>query len=205
MVALLSNVRSPGPNRGILSWMTAVIATLLAPSPGQAADSSWQEVALERAVHHHQTSKTDFCEATSDLPVSYGLQLGEETAARGALLVAFACRSLDTGRSFVFVMSDQHGTVSDVVVSTPFIAPVDEAGSDLTTIEWEKRREVINAEYEPDGRTLVAVETWPGSDEIRSRTQWGYYLGLFRLMRFEIDAAADGEQELIELIDNEIW
>lgn len=204
MAALPSNVRWPRPNRGIRSWMTAVIATLLASSPGRAADGTWQEVALEWAVHHHQTSKPDVCEAKSDLPVSYGLQLGEETAARGALLVAFACRSLDTGRSTVFVLSDQHGTVSDVVFPTPLIAPADKAPLQAT-IGWEDRREVINAAYDPDGRTMIAVETWPGSGEIRSRTQWGYYLGLFRLMRFEIDAAADGEQELVELIDNEIW
>lgn len=50
MAALPSNVRWPRPNRGIRSWMTAVIATLLASSPGRAADGTWQEVALERAV-----------------------------------------------------------------------------------------------------------------------------------------------------------
>lgn len=205
MAALHSEVWSPRGGGGILFRLTVVIATLLVVGSGQAEEDGWQEAALQRAISYYQASRPDVCEADATPTESYKLRLGEETAARAALMVAFACRSLDTGQSSVFVLSDQYGTVSDQVFPTPVIASGEAADIDATAIEWQQRREVLNAAYEPDGRTMIAVETWSNTDEIRIRTQWGFYLGLFRLMRFEVDAAADGRQELVVLIENETW
>lgn len=205
MAALHSEIWSPRRCGRILCRVTVVIATLLAAGSGQAEEDGWQEAALQRAIFHYHKSRSDVCKINVTPPESYKLQLGEEAAAREALLVAFACRSLDTGQSSVFVLSDQHGVVTDAIFPTPVVASGEDAGIDQIAIAWQDRREVPNAEYEPDGRTMVAVETWPGTDEIHTRTQWGYYLGLFRLMRFEADATADGQQDLVVLIENDIW
>lgn len=203
MAALHSKAR-PTSQR-IVVQATVTIAALLVVGSGQAKEESWQGLALQRAVFHHQSSRPEVCDAKDAPPESYSLRLGEETAARGALLVAFACRKLDNGQSFVFVLSDQYGTVSDEVFPTPVIASGVDADIDETAIALQDRKEVFNAEYEPDGRTMIAIESWPDTDEIHTRTQWGYYLGLFRLIRFEVDAAADGQQDLKVLVENDIW
>lgn len=203
MAALHSKARLT--RRRICSWAMVTIAALLVVGLGQAKEESWQVVALQRAVFHHQSSRPEVCDAKDAQPQSYSLRLGEETAARGALLVAFACRKLDIGQSFVFVLSDQYGTVSDEFFPTPVVTSGEDVDIEETAIALQDREEVLNAEYEPDGRTMIAIETWPHSDEIRTRTQWGYYLGLFRLIRFEVDASADGQQDLKVLIENDIW
>lgn len=185
----------------------AVIAMVLAASPAHARDDTWREAALHRAVSHHQAHRPLVCgtAAQSAPAIGYELHIGEDTAARRALLVRFACRQLDHGESFVFLLSDEHGAVSNIVFPTPLIAGLG-AGPVLDApFEGSYRREVLNAEYDPDGRTMVAIEAWRHTGEIRTRTQWGYRLGMFRLMRFEVDRSPGGRQDLELLIDNDIW
>jgi hypothetical protein len=202
----LRNIRLSGRSPAIALRLFILMAAVLLLSPARADQDDWHAAALERARVHYQENRPAACRADATAPESYELQLGEESAARQALLVRFACRPLDRGQSFVFVMSDQEGTVTEQAFPTPVLATSAEV-ADLSgsLAGWQEQREVSNAHYDPDGRIVTATETWPGTDEIRIRIQWGYHLGLFRLIRLEVDTAPDGRQSLQRLIDRDIW
>lgn len=189
------------------------IATLLGTA-ALAQQAGWRQQALAKAALHHRKNPPKTCDAVGgeNSPLgSYELQIGEESAARQALLVQFPCRSNAAGKSSVFLLSDQHGTVSEVLFRSPFIANRAEIDTSLgdaksqVRIDWRDKREVINAQYDKGGRTMVEVENWPGPGETYSTIRWGFRDGRFQLMRFAVDASPDGRDNPEMLIESQLW
>lgn len=196
----------------ILCLPLACFAPLLG-SIALAQEADWRDEAVHRAALHHRNTLPAACDpvgSETSASRTYQLQIGEETAARQALLVEFPCRSIDANASSVFVLSDQHGTVSEVLFLSPFIANKDEIDAsipakDQVRIDWHTTREVLNGQYDESGRTMVAIEKWPGTEAGYSTTKWGYRDGRFQLMRFAVDADPHGRNELEVLLESRLW
>lgn len=197
----------------ILLSRASFIAALMCTA-SLAQDAGWREDALARAARHHRENSPKMCKTFGDelsALRSYQLQIGEESAARQALLVQFPCNSDVARQSSVFLLSDQHGTVSEVLFHSPFI--VNQGEIDVSRgparsqvrIDWRDKREVINAQYDESGRTMVEVEKWSGPGEAYNSTQWGYRDGRFQLMRFVVDASRDGRDNPELLIESQLW
>ena len=174
--------------------------TLLA-APAAALDMDWQQQALAKAVEFHQANLPETCETlTSPLvaPLSFELQIGEESAARQALMVQLPCRRSEDGESSVFLTSDQNGTVN----RQSFSKPVLEDGAAKTFTE---EFEVNNAVFDASSRTVVETVPLAGGGGTYTTTSWGYRDGRFHIMRFAVDATDDGKDNPQILIDNDIW
>lgn len=89
----------------------------LASQPVQAQETGWQADAIARAVDHHIANLPEPCMEPdrSIEPASFEQQVGEETAARQALLVELPCQIGAYNQTAVYLLSDQRGTVSEVV------------------------------------------------------------------------------------------
>jgi hypothetical protein len=178
-----------------------ISALVLLAAPAAALDIDWQQQALAKAVEFHQANLPETCEPlTSPLvaPLSFELQIGEESAARRALMVQLPCRHTGDGESSVFLTSDQNGTVN----RQSFSKPVFEDGMAKAFTEG---LEVNNAVFEGSSRTVVETGPLAGGGGTYTTTSWGYRDGRFHIMRFAVDATDDGKDNPQILIDNDIW
>jgi hypothetical protein len=174
---------------------------VLLAAPAAALDMDWQQQALAAAAEFHLANLPENCEPLSSplvAPLSFELQIGEEAAARQALMVQLPCRNTDDSQSSVFLTSDQHGTVT----KQSFSKPVFEDGS---VMQFREDVKVNNAVFNASSRTVVEIEPLPGADGTYTTTEWGYRDGRFHIMRFAVDATADGKDNAQILIENDIW
>lgn len=189
---------------------SAMLLTL--PSAAQEAD--WQAAAVARAVDHHAANLPGLCmtpDASSAEPASYELQVGEETAARQALIVEFPCQIGAYSHTAVYLLSDQHGTVSEIVFPAPKfdITYVGEGANasvaDITIYETPALREVVNPSYDPSSRTMSERNKWRGLGDAYTATRWDFKNAKFEITYFAVDATFDGKDNPIVLIDRDIW
>lgn len=184
----------------------------LASQPIAAQDAGWQADAVAKAVDYHLANPPENCIVPdgSVEPASFELQVGEETAARQALVVEMPCQIGAYNQTAVYLLSDQHGTVSEVVFPSPQV-DVRYAGDDSVTVEdititeTPEMREVVNPSFDADSRTVTERNKWRGLGDAYTVTQWGFKNGKFEIMSFAVDASFDGEDNPQTLIENEIW
>lgn len=188
--------------------------TILATIPAQAQQADWQAGAVERAIDHHLEAVPEPCvmpERSGLDPAYFQLQLGEETAARQALLVEFPCQIGAYNQTAVYLLSDQHGVVSEVFFPSPQVDVryADEAEAttveEIVLTETPEMREVVNPSYDANSRSMTEHNKWRGLGDAYSTTQWGFKHGKFEIMLFAVDASFDGEDNPQTLIQNEIW
>lgn len=141
----------------------------------------------------------------------FELQLGEETAARQALLVEFPCQIGAYNQTAVYLLSDQHGVVSEVLFPSPQVdvryadATDPKVVEEIVLTEIPNMREVVNPSYDSSSRTMAERNKWRGLDDAYSTTQWGFKHGKFEIMLFAVDASFDGKDNPQTLMRNEIW
>lgn len=195
-----------------LSWMT-ICATLLA-LPAAAQEPGWQTDAVKKALDYHIAHRPELCIAadrSSMKPKSFELQVGEETAARQALIVEFPCQIGAYSVTSVYLLSDQHGEVSELTFPSPkFEVTYDGDGAnqtvkDIVITGTPSLREVANPSYDPSSRTMSERNKWRGLGDAYTITRWGYKQGKFEIMYFAVDASFDGKDNPIVLIDRDIW
>lgn len=195
-------------------FVVASMLVLLPPAAGHAQEAAWKEAALNEAATFHRAQPPTTCDVLTERPgpiVSHELQIDEESAARQALLVQLPCRQDADHQSFVYLLADERGAVSEVLFPSPVIdvryVDNNEQGAvdAITIIETLDRREVINAQYDTDGRTMVEHDDGHGVSDVSSTTTWGFRDGRFQIMHFAVDASYDGEVNPLTLIDEELW
>ncbi len=188
--------------------------TIIAMVPAQAQQSDWQAGAVERAIEYHLEKVPEPCvvpERSGLEPAHFELQLGEETAARQALLVEFPCQIGAYNYSAVYLLSDQHGVVSEAFFPSPQVDVryADETDptmvEEIVLTEIPNMREVVNPSYDSSSRTMTERNKWRGLGDAYSTTQWGFRHGKFEIMLFAVDASFDGEDNPQTLMRNEIW
>lgn len=193
---------------------TLSAVTLLCIPSTLALASDWQVEAVQRAVEYHLAHTPETCEqpsAPTRTPPHFELEIGEDTAARQALLVEFACRSGAYNHSAVYVMSDQHGRVTEVFFPSPQIEVRHAEGSeqrvveDIVIVATPELREVVNPRYDAVSRSIFERNKWRGLGDAYTTTQWGYKQGRFHIMRFAVDASFDGQDNPRTLIEQDIW
>lgn len=187
---------------------------LLWPPSALVLAADWQAQAVQRAVEYHLAHLPEACDRPSDTlqtPTHFELQIGEDTAARQALLVEFACRSGAYNHSAVYLMSDQHGRVTEVFFPSPQIEVRHAEGSeqrvveDIAIVATPELREVVNPRYDAASRSMFERNKWRGLGDAYTATQWGYKQGRFQIMRFAVDASFDGQDNPRTLIEQDIW
>ncbi|SMQ61644.1 Protein of unknown function [Devosia lucknowensis] len=187
---------------------------VLVSLPSTAQEGEWKTSAIEKAISHHQANRPEVCvpaEASQLEPASFELQIGEDTAARQALIVEFPCQIGAYNQTSVYLLSDQHGTVSEILFPSPQVdisyqgegegAPVD----DITIIDTPDLREVVNPQYDPSSRTMTERNKMRGLDDAYAETRWGFKNGKFEITYFAVDATFDREDNPVVLIEREIW
>jgi hypothetical protein len=189
----------------------AASAVLLA-LPSAVLGGDWQAGALKRAQDYHAANLPELCVAPDESairPASFELQVGEETAARQALIVEFPCQMSAYNQSAVYLLSDQHGKVSEIVFPSPQIE-VTYAGEDNTTVKdivitgTLERREVVNPGYDPSSHTMTERNKMRGVGDAYTATRWGFKHGKFEIMYFAVDATYDGKDNPVVLIERDI-
>jgi hypothetical protein len=186
---------------------------VLASQPTLAQDAGWQADAVARAVDYHLANPPEPCLVPdrSIEPAHFELQIGEETAARQALLIELPCQIGAYNQTAIYLLSDQHGTVSEVVFPSPqvdvrYAGEGDSASvEDVVITETPELREVVNPSYDPDSRTMTERNKWRGAGDAYGLTQWGFKNGKFAIMLFAVDASFDGKDNPQTLIENDIW
>lgn len=196
------------------SRLLIVSGAMLVSLPILAQEAAWQADAVARAVHYHVEHPPEPClvpDRSAIEPASFELQIGEETAARQALLVEFPCQIGAYNQTAVYLLSDQHGTVSEVVFPSPQVKVryADESDSaaveKIEITEIPEMREVVNPNYDASSRTMTERNKWRGLGDAYTITRWGFKDGKFQIMLFAVDASFDGRDNPETLIENEIW
>lgn len=187
----------------------APAASVAAQIGAEATD--WQQTARQLAYERHLDSVPPECDGESGSEtaraqaVSPLLRIGEEGAARDALLVEFICRSQAQERSAVYILVDENGVASPVFFPAPQLEIRYKAGGDevqaIVITERVHNREVINARYDPGSRTMEEFDTWSERGMTDTRTRWGFRDGRFQIMSF----ATDGQHDPQILIERDIW
>lgn len=178
-----------------------ISAVVLLSQPAAALDMDWQQQALATAVKFHQAHLPETCKPLSSpliAPLSFELQIGEESAARQALMIQLPCRRTKEGESSVFLASDQNG----IVTRQSFPKPVLENGA---VTRFREEFEVSNATFDASSRSVVERVPLADAGGTNTTTSWGYRDGRFHIMRFSVDATADDKDNPQILIDKDIW
>lgn len=196
------------------SRLLYVTSAILVAMPAAAQEAGWQADAIKRAWDYHAANRPELCVTMDELatePVSFELQVGEEAAARQALIVGFPCQTGAYSTTSVYLLSDQHGNVSDIVFPSPkFDVMYDGEGSDQTVkeivvYETPYLREVVNPNYDPSSRTMSERNKWRGLGDAYTQTHWQFKNGKFEITYFAVDATFDGEDNPLVLIERDIW
>lgn len=191
-----------------------VVGAMLIGAPIIAQETDWQDDAIARAIDYHLENPTELCvvpDRSTIKPASFELQIGEETAARQALLVEFPCQTGAYNQTAVYLLSDQHGNVSEVVFPSPVVEVRYADESENATAEkvsisaTPEVRVVVNSSYDAASRTMTERNKWRGLGDAYSTTQWGFKNGKFEIMHFAVDASFDGLDNPQTVIKNEIW
>lgn len=173
----------------------------------------WQQTALQIAYERHLDDVPPQCDSESGSEtaraqaVGHLLRIGEESAARDALLVEFICRSQAQEQSSVYILVDENGVASPIFFPVPQleIRYKAEGGDEVQAIVITERvdnREVINARYDPASRTMEEFDTWNERGMTDTRTRWGFRHGRFEIMSFATD---DGQHDPQIVIERDIW
>lgn len=191
-----------------LAWPVLLVMSVSGAPVAQ--DSAWQTAAIDAAVQHHLDNLPEGCDAPGRAPAPmavYDLPIGEDTAARLAVLVQLLC----TAETSVYLLADDEGTVSDIRLLTPFVANTAEIDTgfgparDQVRIDWKETRQVSLASYDEGGRVLSSRVQWPGDGGSYSTTFWGFRDGRFQLMQFAVDASANGQDDPEILFKSQLW
>lgn len=198
----------------MLSRLLVVTSAILLAMPASAQEVDWQADAVEKALDYHAANLPHLCmeSGASNLePASFELQVGEEEAARQALIVEFPCQIGAYSQTAVYVLSDQHGTVSEIVFPSPkfdvnYVGGDETAGVDTIVVyETPYLREVVNPSYDSASRTMSERNKWRGLGDAYTATRWQFKNGKFEITYFAVDATFDGQDNPVVLIERDIW
>jgi hypothetical protein len=188
--------------------------TILFVPPSAASEAEWQADAIARAIEYHAANVPELClkpDGSDMEPASFELQVGEESAARQALIVEFPCQIGAYSHTAVYLLSDQHGKVSEIVFPSPkFDITYTGEGEgaevkDITIYETPALREVVNPSYDAFSRTMSERNKWRGLGDAYTATRWDFKNGKFEITYFAVDATFDGKDNPLVLIDRAIW
>lgn len=198
----------------MLSRLLVVTSAILLAMPASAQEVDWQADAVEKALDYHAANLPHLCMepgASGLEPASFELQVGEEEAARQALIVEFPCQIGAYSQTAVYVLSDQHGTVSEIVFPSPkfdvnYVGGDETAGVDTIVVyETPYLREVVNPSYDSASRTMSERNKWRGLGDAYTATRWQFKNGKFEITYFAVDATFDGQDNPVVLIERDIW
>lgn len=173
------------------SRLMIVTSAILLAVPATAQEGGWQADAVAKAQDYHAANLPPLCmepSASETEPASFELQVGEETAARQALIVEFPCQIGAYSQTAVYLLSDQHGTVSEIVFPSPKF--------DVN---------YVGPSYDSSSRTMSERNEWRGMGDAGTKTHWQFKNGKFEIIYFAVDATFDGKDNPVVLIKRDIW
>lgn len=195
------------------SRLLIITSAILLASASMAEERSWQADAVDKARDYYEANLPQLCiepDASEMEPASFELQVGEETAARQALIVEFPCQIGAYSQTAVYLLSDQHGTVSEIVFPSPkfdvnYVGGDEMAGVDTIVVyETPYLREVVNPRYDPSSRTMSSRSNWRELGDAYTETHWQFRDGKFEIVYFAVDATFDGKDNPVVLVERGI-
>ncbi len=198
----------------MLSRLLVLTSAIVLAMPASAEEADWRAGAIQKALDYHAANLPHLCMelvASAPEPASFELQVGEEAAARQALIVELPCQIGAYSQTAVYRLSDQHGTVSEIVFPSPkfdvnYVGADEAAGVDTIVVyETPYLREVVNPSYDSASRTMSERNKWRGLGDAYTLTHWQFKNGKFEITYFAVDATFDGKDNPVVLIARDIW
>lgn len=173
---------------------------------GDGPPSPARDVLLERAKAVFAAARVDDCGQGIDKntpPESFPIRFyyATDTDAepeREARLFRFFCSRGAYNETHVYLLADDIGELNEVHFATPeldirYVDGGDEKVESVTVKGFNSATGLVNSEYDQATLTLTSWSKWRGVGDASSIGTWIFRNGDFVLVKYEVDAAYDGE------------
>jgi len=135
----------------------------------------------------------------------------ESDPERTARLISFPCFSGAYNFSTVYYLWDDINDLRQVEFARPEFDVVYENPDDtenskvkeITVTGFSATDQLLNAEFDPETKTIISWEKWRGVGDASSNGTWTFRDGNFVLVKYDVDASYDGEMESQTIVDYE--
>ncbi|WP_295810498.1 DUF1176 domain-containing protein [uncultured Nitratireductor sp.] len=130
-----------------------------------------------------------------------------DTPKHEARLFRFYCDRGAYNEIHAYILANEEGAVSPVQYPTPETSVQYVDGNsdgeveDIRTVGYTAEDTLVNSTYDPDTLTLTSHAKWRGVGDAFSAGTWIFREGTFTLVRYDVDASYDGEQNPITILD----
>lgn len=131
---------------------------------------------------------------------------GPEDAEHKALLIRFACATYAYNVSEAYYLADEDGVIHEVGFAEPDldIAYADDTNEKVKSLKvngFSATPLLVNSQYDADRQTITSFSKWRGVGDAFSAGTWEFRQGRFVLTSFLVDAAYDGAEEPVEVLE----
>ncbi|MFC5583631.1 DUF1176 domain-containing protein [Nitratireductor kimnyeongensis] len=130
-----------------------------------------------------------------------------DTPKHEARLFRFYCGSGAYNETHAYILADEHGGLAPLQFAVPETSVQyvdgDPEGDveDVRIVGYTADATLVNSDYDPDTLTLTSYNKWRGLGDAFSSGTWIFREGTFTLVRYDVDASYDGEQDPITVLD----
>ncbi|WP_292895230.1 DUF1176 domain-containing protein [Nitratireductor sp.] len=195
---------------------TGELASVLPPSCGDGAPDETDAIlasatALFKSVYGASCPQA-FEQGRDEQVESYTIAFNYsheslDTPKHEARLFRFYCGSGAYNEIHAYILAGEDGELAPLQFATPETSVQyeddDPEGKveDIRTIGYTADNTLVNSSYDADTLTLTSYNKWRGVGDAFSSGTWIFREGTFTLVRYDVDASYDGEQDPITILD----
>ncbi|WP_367714899.1 DUF1176 domain-containing protein [Nitratireductor sp. GISD-1A_MAKvit] len=130
-----------------------------------------------------------------------------DTPKHEARLFRFYCASGAYNEMHTYILADEDGRLTPLQFAAPETSVQYEDGDssgkveDIRIVGYTARDTMLNSTYDADTLTLTSYNKWRGLGDAFSAGTWIFREGTFTLVRYDVDASYDGEQDPVTILD----
>lgn len=132
----------------------------------------------------------------------------KDTLERKARLFRFFCSSGAYNAMDVYYFADDQGGLRNLQFAEPELDIRYEGGKtegdkveSIDIIGYTVRDQLVNSNYDPDRKAITEVNKWRGVGDASSSGTWIFRNGTFTLVKYDVDASYDGEENPKTILD----
>ena len=183
-----------------------------APPPAPAERMSAEAKAIYRAAFGTACTAPDISGPEELEPQHYEIGFNymhdeERAPMRTALLYQFLCNRGAYNESHVYVLADDHGDLRPLGFATPTLDirygddDDNEKVDAIYVTGFRSVAELTNASFDAKTMTLTSFAKWRGVGDASASGTWIFRDGAFALVRYDVDASYDGEENPQTVVD----
>ncbi|MBY5999331.1 DUF1176 domain-containing protein [Tritonibacter mobilis] len=140
------------------------------------------------------------------IPFNYSYET-PDTPKHEARLFRFYCGTGAYNEIHAYILASPQGGVSPVQFAVPETSVQYENGDsdgkveDIRIVGYTAESTLVNSDYDPGTQTLTSYNKWRGVGDAFSAGTWIFREGAFTLVRYDVDASYDGEQNPVTILD----